>query len=183
MPINRKQLDPKILHELLEVNFNTGELVWKERGIHWFIPTKQRTAECQCKWWNNRFAGKQAGSYNREYLRLSILNMNFEAHRIIYVMYHNKWPELIDHIDGNPSNNCIDNLREVTYAGNARNQKKYKNNTSGCVGVKKHEGKWQAQIGTTPRHYLGSYDDYFEAVSARKSAENKHNYHVNHGRA
>jgi len=46
-------------------------------------------------------------------------------------------PDLvIDHLDGNPFNNEIDNLALKTPADNMRNQRKYSNNTTGITGVK-----------------------------------------------
>ncbi len=42
---------------------------------------------------------------------------------------------IIDHIDGNPLNNLITNLRLITKTENNRNTGKAKNNTSGVVGV------------------------------------------------
>lgn len=58
-------------------------------------------------------------------------------HRIVYIMHHGAIPEMcvIDHIDGNPHNNRISNLRAVRGEVNARNVKKHKSNTSGVTGV------------------------------------------------
>lgn len=52
-------------------------------------------------------------------------------------MTHGDIPDtmVIDHLDGNPLNNNISNLRLVTVAINQRNQKLFKNNKSGKTGV------------------------------------------------
>lgn len=42
---------------------------------------------------------------------------------------------VVDHIDGNPSNNKIDNLRFVSHAVNSRNRKLPSNNSVGVTGV------------------------------------------------
>ena len=58
------------------------------------------------------------------------------AHRIVFLLcngYLNS-DEVIDHIDGNPENNKIENLRSVPYAVNSRNRKLPTNET---VGVRK----------------------------------------------
>lgn len=61
----------------------------------------------------------------------------YKAHRIVYVLYHGEIDNnlVVDHIDGNPFNNSIDNLRLVYKAVNHRNAKKFSNNTSGHAGV------------------------------------------------
>jgi hypothetical protein len=63
------------------------------------------------------------------------------------------------------------------------NQRVYRNNTSGVMGVKykKATGRWEVYIGSKPRKYLGSSKDWFEAVCIRKSGEIKNGYCTNHG--
>lgn len=60
-----------------------------------------------------------------------------QVHRIIYEIFNGKIPEglLVDHEDGNPSNNRINNLRVADYILNSRNRKKSTVNTSGATGV------------------------------------------------
>lgn len=84
---------------------------------------------------------------------------------------------LVDHIDGNPLNNCRKNLRICTKFQNAQNHKTQKNNTSGHKGVWWHKNysKWCVQIGcNNERIIIGYYDDFKEAVIARKDAELKY---------
>lgn len=54
--------------------------------------------------------------------------------------------EIIDHIDGNPLNNCTSNLRVVTRSENQHNRLPNKFTRSGYKGVVKHGEKWRAQI-------------------------------------
>lgn len=82
-----------------------------------------------------------------------------------------------DHIDRNPLNNQKANLREVTLHENARNHSKYKNNTSGIIGVSwdKSQNKWLSYIcmnGKTVK--LGRYTNIYDATVARLNAEIKH---------
>lgn len=60
----------------------------------------------------------------------------FAAHRIVWALHFPITLDgLIDHIDGNPFNNKISNLREVPHSVNARNMKKKRSNKSGVTGV------------------------------------------------
>ena len=91
----------------------------------------------------------------------------------------------IDHIDGNGLDNKKTNLRSVTHKENAKNAKLCKNNTSGVCGVtwNKKSEKWMAQIKNDGWNlYLGLFEDKFDAICARRSAENRLGYHPNHGR-
>lgn len=89
----------------------------------------------------------------------------------------------IDHIDGNPSNNKYDNLRIVTESENSKNLRRSTRNRSGVTGVCLYNNKWKVGIGyNSSRIHLGYFNDFFEAVCARKSAEIKYGYHENHGR-
>ena len=77
------------------------------------------------------------------------------SHRVIWEMFYGVVPKglEVDHIDGNPSNNAINNLRLVTKAVNTRNKKLCITNMSGVTGVNlRTDGKgtnyWTAQWNT-----------------------------------
>ena len=81
----------------------------------------------------------------------------------------------VDHINHNKSDNRKNNLRFVTDSQNSMNRCISSHNTSGITGVNKCNGKWTARIGVnTKRIFLGNYDNFFEAVKARKEAEEKY---------
>lgn len=48
--------------------------------------------------------------------------VNLKAHRVVWFLHHGTVPDCIDHIDGNRSNNRIENLRATTRADNSTNQ-------------------------------------------------------------
>lgn len=88
-----------------------------------------------------RVRGKKAGYCQSGYWKVKLLGKSLQVHRILYCLY-NKTDldpdKLIDHIDGNPSNNVESNLKLSTYAQNARNKKngnKRTNEETGQVGV------------------------------------------------
>lgn len=92
------------------------------------------------------------------YTLIRIDGRSYFAHRLVWLYHFGGFPkEQVDHIDGNRSNNKLENLRECSNADNAKNQKKMSNNTSGFTGVtfnkvKKKSGKineyWSANWNT-----------------------------------
>jgi hypothetical protein len=97
-----------------------------------------------------------------------------KVHRLIFFMHHGYLPAFVDHVDGNPLNNKIDNLRAATREQNMHNMKTPVTNTSGRKGVYWNKGsrKWQASIRVNDRlRYLGLYEQFNDAVAARERAE------------
>lgn len=91
----------------------------------------------------------------------------------------------IDHINGKRDDNRLSNLRVVTHQENTQNAKRRKDNASGVNGVywNKQGGKWHSRIQVDGgKIHLGYFDDWFEAVCARLSANNTYGFHLNHGR-
>ena len=83
---------------------------------------------------------------------------------------------IVDHINGNPSDNRRCNLRLCTSTQNARNVSAGKNSRTGVLGVKKVKGgKYVAHIMVDRKSItLGRYDTIEEAAAARKEAEQRY---------
>ena len=84
------------------------------------------------------------------------------VHRIGWLHHYGEWPaKHLDHIDQNPSNNAIANLRECDDAENAQNLHWRGYGTSGYLGVTadtRYPGRWIAKIKKNQKaHNLGSY--------------------------
>lgn len=83
----------------------------------------------------------------------------------------------VDHINGKPNDNRVENLRVITHEENMRNVKLPSNNTSGHKGVyySERERKWKAfvRVNKKPKH-LGTFNTKEDAVAARQEAENKY---------
>jgi len=83
---------------------------------------------------------------------VSINNKSYYINRIIYELYNEfqngklSKSDIVDHIDGNPHNNNICNLRVITAMGNSQNTKKMSHNTTGITGVvySKSSDTWRA---------------------------------------
>jgi hypothetical protein len=90
------------------------------------------------------------------------------AHRIVWLIATGEWPEtFIDHIDGNRSNNRLENLRLADIWDNNRNSKKPTTNTSGIKGVGYRNGRWRAYITVNDRQiHIGVFDEKEDAAAA-----------------
>ena len=69
-------------------------------------------------------------------------------HRAIWQMVNGEIPIgfVIDHIDGNPLNNSLENLRCIRTATNSRNKSKNKRNSSGVTGVRFKDNGFEARV-------------------------------------
>lgn len=125
-------------------------------------------------------AGDRAGSFDTErYLIMRVDGRYYRGHRLVWLYVHGQWPAYhIDHINGNPSDNRLVNLRDATPAQNGMNRRKDSRNKSGRTGVTwcVKSKKWRADIGQNGRILrLGRFDTLEAAVAARDKAERKHN--------
>jgi hypothetical protein len=103
------------------------------------------------------------------YRRISIKYRLYYAHRLAWLLVHNEWPiDRIDHINGDPSDNRILNLRQATSAENKRNSKTRTDNLLKVKGVqKRNNGKYRARIYHNNKHIsLGMYNTKEEAHAA-----------------
>ena len=90
----------------------------------------------------------------------------------------------IDHRNGKPFDNRLENLRACTPKVNMMNKKKYSSNKSGETGVRfdKARGKWKAEIGSRETaKFLGRFDLFDDAVRARKRAQEDLGFTSRHG--
>lgn len=101
-------------------------------------------------------------------------NTKIAMHRII--ANANK-DDVVDHIDGDPTNNRKSNLRICNHVQNGQNSRIAKDNKSGVTGVywNNATNKWVASIRIDNKNvYLGQYIKKSDAVLARVSAEKKY---------
>jgi len=74
--------------------------------------------------------------------------------------------KMVDHIDGNPSNNCLDNLRIVNNRQNCLNTEKRKN--FGIYKTKYKNNRYQVILGKNNKPtYIGLFDTIESAREAR----------------
>lgn len=119
------------------------------------------------------------GIGNHGRLRIRFEKKDYAAHRLAWLITHGKWPnEVVDHIDGNPLNNRINNLRDVSRSVNMQNQRKANiDNKTGCLGVTYREDckKFQAQITINGKQtYLGVFETSEQAHAVYLFEKRKH---------
>jgi len=170
--------DPESLRRLIEYNPETGEMFWKPRTPDMFVDgvsiiRRGRTPEHSCANWNSKNAGRAALACREKrfgYLVGTIRqvrNSPLKAHRVAWAIVYGAWPEgVIDHINGDPSDNRIANLRDVTHAVNMRNSAPRSDNKSGYAGVRwcRRSQRWIATLN------IGQFKTKAEAVAARDAA-------------
>ena len=153
-------------------------LRWKERPqSHFKSETGWKCHKTKCA---NKIAGTLAKQTNRWIVGLD--GVNIHVHRIIYMMHYNlnDLPKdlMLDHIDRNPQNNQIDNLRLVTPFQNTANCTPHSN--TGYPYVRKIELKFNKgfvyrvnALGTKLKTNFGTFKTLEEAkeISKRISIE------------
>ena len=145
-------MTPEEAHELWR--YDQGKLYWRATN---------RRAKI------NAEAGCVHGNGYRE---IGVQKKVYGTHRIVFLMFYGYIPEQVDHIDGNPLNNRIENLRAANPRTNGRNRKLNANSASGAKNVSlcKAIGKWKVSLlrdGVS--HYYGAFTSLAdaEAMAAR----------------
>lgn len=107
------------------------------------------------------------------------------VHRIIYVLHHGVYPDVVDHIDGNKANNLIGNLRSCNYHENFYNAGRSVRNTSGIKGIYYDitKDKWRGRVCFMGRSYsAGIHSDISVMQRLVENLRSKlHGEFCNHG--
>jgi hypothetical protein len=155
------ELTMERLKEVLEYDAETGAFVWLKN-------LRQR-----------RLPDGSAGTNGARGERKIVIDQkSYLAHRLAWFYVHGVWPtKEIDHIDGNPANNRIANLRDVSRAMNAQNWRTASaNNTHGVFGVTKVNRRYRAKLTVDGKsRHVGYFDTPEEANAAYIQA--KRTYH------
>lgn len=144
------------LSEIFLYNSNNGRLYWKYSGY-------------------GRNMKLPAGYLNSNGYRIIGIDYKlYRSNRLTWIFHNGEIPPnmVVDHIDGNSSNDKIENLQVISQSKNLMKSKP-KRNTSGYRGVSWHEpsGKWQVRIYLDNKEkYLGRYEDVNEAAKIYDAA-------------
>jgi hypothetical protein len=131
------------LKELLDYDPETGVFHWPSSAQH-------------CR------AGMVAGSKNNKgYIQIGVERRNHAGHRLAWLYVHGKWPTGgLDHVNCDPTDNRIANLRVATDSQNQANKRARPGRLKGVTYLGEL-GKWQAAIFKS--YYLGVFDTEEEA--------------------
>lgn len=134
----------------------------------------------------SRHTGKPVGWLAPDgYKFVRIDGANYSVHRLVWLVEHGALPPVVDHIDRNPANNHISNLRASSKSTNAQNAKMPETNTSGAKGVSwsKRRRKWHAYVKVNGKREFSQHVDSFEdaAMLARQARERLHGEFYCHG--
>lgn len=164
-----KETDPaaptlQMIREYLEYDPVSGNL-------YWIKSPSNRVAR--------RFIGGRAvaGHRDRNATQLRFKGVLYMAHRLAWAIHHGEWPSgLIDHVNGDPCDNRLSNLRICTHQQNLYNTRRRKNNTSGFKGVSRMSGssRWVAYLHHNgKKKSLGCYPTAELAAAAYDKAANE----------
>lgn len=123
-------------------------------------------------------AGEIAGNVNAlGYISIGIDGKPFLAHRLAWLYVHGVWPAgVIDHIDGDPGNNRIANLRDVSRKMNQQNMREaMKSSGTGLLGAYRNGKRFKSSIQVDGRlRHIGHFATAEEAHAAYLEAKRKH---------
>lgn len=150
-------LTQKQLRQLVDYDPNTGVFTW-------------RVTLC-----GRAVAGSKAGGHGGQgYVMLQVCKRRYGAHRLAWLYVYGELPtQQVDHINGNRSDNRINNLRLATNSQNQGNRSINCNSQSGHKGVQwsKQKRKWKAVIQISgERKFLGLFDTVEDAGHAYRRA-------------
>lgn len=154
----RRDEELKLFNEYLIIEPSTGLIKWKKS-----TNTKIKAGSiCGNKRKNGR-------------TDIQILGKKYLAHYIVWVFFNKKIPSgVIDHINGNPSDNRIDNLRDCTPRQNSQNYKTHRSGKLVGASFNNKRKMWAAQIYINKKNiFLGYYKTEAEAHNVYKSKLNE----------
>ena len=118
---------------------------------------------------------------SKGYLQAMLYGIRIKLHVLAVIYMTGVEPdrsklEVVDHINGDKTDNRWANLRVIPGGENVRNQLQYKSTTaSGTTGVYKRGDKFLAHLRIDRKlHHLGTFETLAEAKHARNSALAKH---------
>jgi hypothetical protein len=141
-----------------------GDLIWKDRPLHHFKDNKAKNL------FKNSLKSDLVGNLDRQgYVTTKIKGETYRLNKLIYFMYNNYMPtkdKYIIHLNGNRSDNRIENLKLVDKENNIEIDKT-------GVYYYKRLNKFSSFVDRGKvRTLIDYYDTEEEAIEAREKANN-----------
>lgn len=153
----KQKLTAEELRSIMSYDPMSGEFRWKKR-------LSQGTR-----------AGEVAGCLNTlGYWQVGIRRHRYYGHRLAWLHFYGEWPPTeVDHIDGNPANNRIGNLRLASHSTNMQNLTRVSKKTqSGILGVHVTKQGFSSKIMVNYKSvHLGNFKTAEEAHAAYVAAK------------
>lgn len=154
--LERRMITQAHLKTLLHYNEDTGIFTWIRK------PFRSKV-----------IVGSIAGSKQKKGTRIKIERRTYTAHKLAWLYVYGEWPlcDVIDHINRNPWDNRIVNLRQATYTQNQANRigKNGRVLPKGVAMVP--NGKFVAVIKINgQKKHIGTFDDISSASAAYYAA-------------
>ena len=159
----------EVTQELLRKHFT-----YDGKNLVWLVPTCPKIK-----------VGRKFGHIaSNGYIRGNFYYQSFLENRLIWLYHYGVWPTgVLDHRNGNTTENTLKNLRDSTNRQNQFNMKSHKGSTSKYKGVSwnKALSKWHVQYRfKTERVHVGYFES--EEVAAQAYRDATETIHMEYGR-
>ncbi len=154
-----KGITQQRIKDMLNYNPETGVFVWE--NVTRYHPRM-----------NGKVAGTARQCRGKKYIHISIDGVKCKAHRLAWLYVNGNVPAMIDHINGDSTDNRILNLRACTHTRNSQNHTRIINNSCLPTGVRRAtSGKYVARIRyNNKKIHLGTFETIREAMTCYENA-------------
>lgn len=171
------------LKKVIDYNPETGIALWKPRNDSLMGDTNLTQS------WNDKFAGKPAGSLSSKGYIIVSFKHNIESggklckilmHRIAWALVHNEWPEsMLDHDNGIRHDNRIANLKLSDNSKNGKNSVPRSGSGYKNICWDKTRNKWLVTLKTNGKvTNIGRFENLEEAIIERNKSYKEHGYPI-----
>ena len=159
-----------MINKLTKNQLQTEVYYEKTSGLFFRINKRGKATDLPC------------GSVNRfGYVGVSVKGSNYPAHKLAILYCYGFLPKkVVDHMDGDRTNNKISNLRACSYSANSRNVRLRKDNKTGVSGAYELPYGFSLVIGGV---FIGIFKELEKLKSAAEAYRKANGYGDKHGKS